>query len=138
MRLRDLAASGCDTDILKREGWSMNHRRTDRLTREEGLSIQPEVPRHTRGEPAPAKTGPRWADLTNSRVDVHSPTMARRAPMRVMTSWAARPENHYQPGSQVSIWAYQVVETLEDFVQARGRPKRLRVDNVPYQERIAT
>ena len=34
--------------LLRREGWTVNHKRTDRLSRDEGLSIRPKVPRRKR------------------------------------------------------------------------------------------
>ncbi len=54
MRLKELAAARVRYGyrrlhiLLRREGWSVNHKRTYRLYREEGLSIRPKVPRRKR------------------------------------------------------------------------------------------
>jgi putative transposase len=54
MRLRELAASRVRYGyrrlhmLLKREGWAVNHKRTYRLYREEGLSIRSKLPKRKR------------------------------------------------------------------------------------------
>ena len=54
MRLRDLAATRGRYGyrrlhvLLRREGWSMNHKRIYRLYAEEGLSIRTKLPRRKR------------------------------------------------------------------------------------------
>ena len=75
MRLRDLAAARVRYGyrrlhiLLRREGWSVNHKRTYRLYCEEGLSIRAKVPRRKRawryrvGRPraeAPNEVWRRW------------------------------------------------------------------------------
>ena len=72
MRLKELAASRVRYGyrrlhiLLRSEGWAMNHNRTYRLYREEGLSIRPKVPRRKRawryrvGRPGPTAPNEVW------------------------------------------------------------------------------
>lgn len=54
MHLKDLAAAHVRYSyrkphvLLRREGWTVNHKRVHRLYREEGLSIRPKTPRRKR------------------------------------------------------------------------------------------
>jgi putative transposase len=73
MRLKELAAARVRYAyrrlhiLLRREGWPVNHKRTYRLYREEGLSIRPKAPKRKRAlryrQGRPEVSGPNevWA-----------------------------------------------------------------------------
>ncbi len=73
MRLKELAAAWARYGyrrlhiLLRREGWAVNHKRTYRIYRDEGLSIRTKLPkrkrawRYRQGRPAiggPTRSGP--------------------------------------------------------------------------------
>jgi len=73
MRLKELAAARVRYGyrrlhiLLRREGWVVNHKRTYRLYRDEGLSIRPKLPkrkrawRYRQGRPAIGGPNEVWA-----------------------------------------------------------------------------
>src|SRR5919199_1359568 len=73
MRLKELAAARVRYGyrrlhiLLRREGWAVNHKRTYRLYRDEGLSIRPKLPKRKRAwryrQGRPGATAPKeiWA-----------------------------------------------------------------------------
>ena len=91
MRLRELAASRVRYGyrrlhiLLKREGWAVNHKRTYRLYREEGLSIRSKVPKRKRawryreGRPQIGEPNQVWA------MDFVSDRLFDERPFRVLT-----------------------------------------------------
>lgn len=109
----------------------MKHKRTDRLTREEGLSIRPKVPRRKRAcrtrQGRPEVGGPNevWA------MDVVSDQLFDGRPFRILTVVDCHTREALSTVPRVSVRAYQVVEVPDELVRARGRPKSLRVDNGP-------
>ncbi len=137
MRLKELAASRVRYGyrrlhiLLRREGWSMNHKKTYRLYREEGLSIRPKTPRRKRAcryrQGRPEVGGPNevWA------MDFVSDQLFDGRPFRILTVVDCHTREALSTVPRVSFRAYQVVEALDGLVQARGRPKSLRVDNGP-------
>lgn len=137
MRLKELAASRVRYGyrrlhiLLRREGWTMNHKRTYRLYREEGLSIRPKVPRRKRAcryrQGRPEVGGPNevWA------MDFVSDQLFDGRPFRILTVVDCHTREALSTVPRVSFRAYQVVEALDELVQARGRPRSLRVDNGP-------
>ena len=109
----------------------MNHKKTYRLYREEGLSIRPKVPRRKRAcryrQGRPEVGGPNevWA------MDFMSDQLFDGRPFRILTVVDCHTREALSTAPRVSFRAYQVVEALDALVQVRGRPKSLRVDNGP-------
>ena len=137
MRLKELAASRVRYGyrrlhiLLRSEGWAMNHNRTYRLYREEGLSIRPKVPKRKRAclyrQGQPEIHGPNevWA------MDFVSDQLFDGRPFRILTVVDCHAREALSTMPRVSFRAYQVVEDPEDLVRARGCPKSLRVDHGP-------
>jgi putative transposase len=116
--------------LLRREGWTVNHKRVERLYRQEGLSLKRKRSRK-RGAllrvllPVPCRVNERWSmdfvtdSLTNGRrfrsltiVDDHS-----------RESVAIEPD--------FSLTGERVTRVLERLAQARGLPAVITVDNGP-------
>lgn len=137
MRLRELAASRVRYGyrrlhiLLKREGWAVNHKRTYRLYREEGLSIRSKVPKRKRawryreGRPQIGEPNQVWA------MDFVSDRLFDERPSRVLTVVDCHTREALAIAPRASFRAYQVVEVLDRLVRERGKPGSLRVDNGP-------
>jgi putative transposase len=137
MRLKELAAARVRYGyrrlhiLLRREGWAVNHKRTYRLYREEGLSIRAKVPRRKRAwryrQGRPEVGGPNevWA------MDFMADQLFDGRPFRILTVVDCHTREALSIAPRVNFRAYQVVEALDELVRARGRPKSLRVDNGP-------
>jgi putative transposase len=137
MRLQELAAARVRYGyrrlhiLLRREGWRVNHKRTYRLYREEGLAIRPKVPRrkrawrYRRGRPEVGGPNEVWA------MDFMSDQLFDGRPFRILTVVDCHTREALSIAPRVSFRAYQVVEVLDELAKSRGRPKSLRVDNGP-------
>ena len=105
--------------------------KTYRLYREEGLCSRPKVPRRKRAcryrQGRPEVGGPNevWA------MDFVSDQLFDGRPFRILTVVDCHTREALSTVPRVSVRAYQVVETLDGLVRARGRPKSLRVDIGP-------
>jgi putative transposase len=140
VRLKELAAARVRYGyrrlhiLLLREGWSLNHKRTYRIYREEGLSIRPKVPRRKRAwryrQGRPEIGGPNevWA------MDFMADQLFDGRPFRILTVVDCHTREALSIAPRVSFRACQVVEVLNDLIRVRGRPKSLRVDNVLRSE----
>jgi putative transposase len=137
MRLRELAAARVRYGyrrlhiLLLREGWSVNHKRTYRIYREEGLSIRPKLPRRKRawryrqGRPDVGAANEVWA------MDFMSDQLFDGRPFRLLTVVDCHTREALSIAPRVSFRAFQVIEVLDELVQVRGQPRSLRVDNGP-------
>ncbi len=137
MRLKELAAARVRCGhrrlhiLLRREGWGVNHKRTYRLYREEGLSIRPKVPRrkrawrYRRGRPAVGGPNEVWA------MDFMADQLFDGRPFRILTVMDCHTREALSIAPRVNFRAFQVVEAVDELVRVRGRPKSLRVDNGP-------
>jgi putative transposase len=137
LRLKQLAAARVRYGyrrlhiLLRREGWRMNHKRTYRLYREEGLSIRSKMPKRKRAwryrEGRPQVGGPNqvWA------MDFMSDRLFDGRPFRILTVVDCHTREALSVTPKVNFRACQVVEVLDDLVRTRGRPASLRVDNGP-------
>ncbi len=136
VRLRDLAAARVRYGyrrlhvLLRREGWRVDHKRVDRLSREEGLGIR--VKRRTKRVSGPRVLPPparrpheRWS------LDVVTDGLADGRRFRVPT----RVDNvsRVSPAIAVggSLTGERVVAILERPRRTAGRPERIAVDNGP-------
>ena len=137
MRLKELAAARVRYGyrrlhiLLRREGWAVNHKRTSRLPRDEGLSIRPKLPRRKRacrdlqGRPAIGAPNEVWA------MDFMADRLFDGRPFRILTVVDCHTREALSLAPRANFRACQVVEALDALVRLRGRPKSLRVDNGP-------
>ena len=135
-RMREIAEKkrrwGCPLihRVLRREGLVQNHKRTERLYREEGLSIRMKKRKkracHLRVEmPAPQRANQRWSmDFVSDRV-----WMGRR--FRVFTLVDDFTRECLALEVDTSIGGARVAHVLDRVVAERGRPDFIRCDNGP-------
>lgn len=137
LRLKELAAARVRYGyrrlhvLLRREGWTVNAKRTYRLYKEEGLVIRPKTPKRKRscryrGERteigAPNQT---WA------MDFMSDTLFDNRPYRILTIVDCHSRESLAIEPRQSFRAFHVVEALDRIVRERGKPKTIRCDNGP-------
>ena len=145
LRLKDLAAVRVRYGyrrlhvLLRREGWSVNHKRVDRLYAEERLSIRTRLPRRKRawryrqGRPGAEAANEIWS------MDFMSDQLFDGRPIRILTvvdvhtreGLSTAPKANFRSAQVPDARAYSEVEVLDQLVRVRGRPKSLRVDNGP-------
>ncbi len=137
MRLKELAAArvryGCRRlhVLLRREGWIVNHKRTYRLYRDEGLSIRTKLPKRKRAwryrQRRPGIGGPNevWA------LDFGSDGLFDGRPFRILTVVDCHTREALSLTTRATFRAFQVVEVLDALVRLRGRPKKPEGDNGP-------
>lgn len=135
-RLRVLAGQrrrfGCPRlhVLLKREGWVVNHKRTERIYREEGLSLRLKR-RRKRGAwlrvPMPTPTGPnqQWS------MDFVSDGLCGGRRFRLLT--IVDDYTRECPGIEVdtSLGGARVVRVLDRLAEVQGLPEAITVDNGP-------
>lgn len=117
--------------MLKREGLVVNHKRTERIYREEGLILRKRRKCRKRGSllriemPVAAKPNQRWS------MDLMSDSLSTGRRFRVLT--IVDDYSRECPAMEVdtSINGVRVVRTLERLAQMRGLPKVITVDNGP-------
>ena len=134
MRLRELAAArprfGCRRlhVMLRREGWTINHKRTYRIYCEEGLSVRRKRPRkrlsHLRVAPL-APTGPnqRWS------MDFVADSLDDGAKLRILTIVDVFTRECLAVHGDYSLNARKVTAALEAIASERCYPKTITVDN---------
>lgn len=135
-RLRELAVakprwgSPRLTWRLRREGWVVNHKRIERLVREERLLVG-RRPRRKRAAvtrvptPVPSRPNERWS------MDFLLDTLADGRPYRI---WALVDDATREAPLVLvdrSLPAARVVEALDTLVLVRGRPRAIVCDNGP-------
>lgn len=137
MRLKDLAAVRVRYGyrrlhvLLRREGWSVNHKRVYRLYNEEGLSIWTKLPRRKRawryrtGRPAITAPNHTWA------MDFMSDALFDGRPFRLLTVVDCCSREGLTIVPRANFRAINVVEVLDRLAAERGRPQVIRVDNGP-------
>ncbi len=109
----------------------MNHKRTYRIYRDEGLSIRPKLPkrkrawRYRQGRPAIGGPNEVWA------MDFMSDRLFDGRPFRILTVVDCHTREALSLTPRANFRAFQVTEALDALVKLRGRPKSLRVDNGP-------
>ena len=117
--------------LLRREGWGVNHKRTRRLYREEGLQLRNKTPKRKvsakrRGQRAVAiAANDCWS------MDFMSDQLFDGRKIRVLTVL----DNHTRVSPAIDVrLSYRgadVVATLERAAQLYGRPRRIMLDNGP-------
>jgi putative transposase len=116
--------------LLRREGWTVNHKRVYRLYREEGLSIRIKRRRKRvslpRVLPSPARNPQeRWS------IDFLTDSLAAGRRFRVLT--IVDNVSRVSPAIEVatSLTGERVVGVLEQLRQTIGAPERIAIDNGP-------
>lgn len=135
-RLRELAEAkrryGCPrlTVLLRREGWRVNHKRIERLYREEGLTVRRRrrgkhvaVPRQPR--PMPQRANERWS------MDFMQDALADGRVFRVLTIVDDYTRECPALEVDVGLSGARVTQVLERLAQTRGLPRSVVVDNGP-------
>jgi len=135
VRLRELAAARVSYGsprlwvLLRREGWSVNHKRVERLYREEGLQLRPRRPRRRRSA---VVRGPRVvAERPNDvwAMDFVHDTLADGALVRVLTLIDCHTRECLALVAQPRFRGQDVGRILSGVGATRGLPARITVDN---------
>lgn len=109
--------------LLLREGYRLNHKRTYRLYREEGLSIRTKTPKRKRAwryrsdRPKIAAVNHCWA------MDFMSDALFNGRPFRLLTVVDCHTRESLAIVPRTNFRAFQVVEVLERLARERGKPK---------------
>ena len=117
--------------LLRREGWTVNHKRTRRLYREEGLQLRKKTPK--RRVSAKRREDRATATAANEgwSMDFLSDQIFDGRKLRVLTIL----DNYTRVSPAIEVrLSYRgadVVTTLERVALVYGRPKRIKVDNGP-------
>lgn len=116
--------------LLRREGWMVNHKRTERLYREEGLALRRK--RHRKRAAgvrvtllAPTRPNERWAmDFLHDR-------LTTKRPFRVLTMVDEYSRESPAMVADTSLPGARVVEVLERLAETHGLPQTITIDNGP-------
>ena len=116
--------------LLRREGWRVNHKRTERLYREEGLALRRK--RHRKRAagirvtlPMPTRPNERWSmDFLHDR-------LADGRRFRVLTMVDDYSREAPAMTVDTSLPGARVVEVLERLAETRGLPQVITIDNGP-------
>jgi len=117
--------------LLRREGWTINHKRTRRLYRQEGLQLRRKTPK--RKVSAKRRENRVVAAAANDcwSMDFLSDQLFDGRKIRVLTIVDNFTRVSPAIDVRLSYRGADVVTTLERIASAYGRPKRIRVDNGP-------
>jgi putative transposase len=116
--------------ILKREGLVINHKRTERIYREEGLSLRLKKRKKKIGMvrvklPEPKRVNQRWS------MDFVSDSLCTGRRFRALTVLDDFSRECLAIEVDTSIGGIRVVNTLERLAELRGLPEVITVDNGP-------
>ncbi|MDX7954042.1 IS3 family transposase [Lichenihabitans sp. Uapishka_5] len=137
LRIRDLARTRVRYGyfriyiLLRREGWSVNHKRVYRLYRNDGLSLRLKRPRRhvsaVNRERAAAASAPNalWS------MDFVSDALFDGRRLRALTVVDACTREALVIEVDSGIKGEQVVEAVSRIAAVRGAPRSIRVDNGP-------
>lgn len=135
-RLKELAEkrrrSGCEKlhAILRREGIVINHKRTERIYREEGLSLRirrrKKVAAMQRTElPKPSKINERWS------MDFVSDSLWSGRRIKLLTIIDNYSRRCHRIEVDTSIGGERVTRVLNEIAQRDGLPESITIDNGP-------
>jgi putative transposase len=137
VRLRDLAQARVRYGyrrlwlLLRREGYSVNHKRVYRLYREEGLAIRPKTPRRRRSCRYRVERAQAGAPNEIWAMDFVSDALFNGQRFRILTVVDCHSREALAVLPRTSFPAYDVVEALDRLKQQRGVPRTIRCDNGP-------
>lgn len=118
------------TWILRRRGWQDNHKRIERIYREEKLQVRRRSRKRTakgRGQPMvlPSAVNERWS------MDFMQDCLADGRRIRLLNIVDDYTRECLKIEVDTSLGGARVVRTLNEIIAARGRPRMLLTDNGP-------
>jgi len=116
--------------MLRREGFVINHKRTERIYREEGLALRirrrKKMAAIQRSEaPAPTRAGERWS------MDFVSDALSNGRKIRTLTIVDDYSRKCHRLEVDTSIGGARVVRVLNEIAQGEGLPELITIDNGP-------
>jgi len=121
------------TNMLRREGWRVNHKRIERLWRREGLKVPVRQPKRRRlwlNDGSCVRLRPAHKDHVWSYDFVHARTHDGR-PLRMLTLIDEFTRECLAIDVERRMRSEQVLERLSDLFVRRGVPQYMRSDNGP-------
>ncbi len=115
--------------LLRREGWAINRKRTQRLWRDEGLRRPPTCRKRRRGPTGQRRSATRPNDVWALDFQFDETADGRRLKLLNIVDEFTREAIAMRVGR--SCDADAVVATIEALVAERGAPSHLRMDNGP-------
>jgi len=117
--------------LLRREGWSCNRKRVQRLWRDEGLRLPPRPRRRRRGKRMPGHVTATCPDQVWA-LDFLVDQTADGRPIKILTVTDEHTREALATRAARRLGADDTVETLERIVERRGQaPELIRCDNGP-------
>lgn len=116
--------------VLKREGWVVNHKRVERVYREEGLTLKRRTRRKLR---RPGRKAPQSASRPNQHLAmdfVHDGLTDGRT-LRVFTLVDVLTRKSPAIEADVSLPSERVTRVLDRVVESSGLPEKITCDNGP-------
>lgn len=118
------------TVLLRRDGWTVNHKRVYRLYQEERLQVRRRIKKHTakwRGDKpvTPTRINQRWS------LDFVSDQLADGRRLRVLAVVDDYTRECLALETDTSLSGRRVARVLEQLRHSRGLPERLLTDNGP-------
>ena len=116
--------------LLRREGWMVNHKRVERLYRQEGLSLRRKR-RHKTGShlrvapPSPVRVNERWS------MDFVTDSLTSGRRFRSLTIVDDHSRESVAIEADFSLTGVRVARTLDRLAATRGLPHVITVDNGP-------
>ncbi len=116
MRLKELAAARVRYGyrrlhiLLRREGWEVNHKRTYRIYRDEGLSIRPKLPKRKRALALPTRAARDRRSQRGLGHGLHVRSPVRRASIPILTVVDCHTREALSLTPRANFRAFQVTE----------------------------
>jgi putative transposase len=117
--------------LLRREGWGVNHKRTRRLYREEGLQLRNKTPKRKVSAKRREQRAAAIAANDCWSMDFMSDQLFDGRKIRVLTVLDNYTRVSPAIDVRLSYRGADVVATLERAAQLYGRPRRIMLDNGP-------
>lgn len=116
--------------LLKREGWAVNHKRVERLYRQEGLSLRRKRRKKSGSHPrvvlpAPSRINERWS------MDFVTDSLVNGRRFRALTIVDDYSRECVAIEADFSLTGERVTRILERLAMTRGLPAIITVDNGP-------
>ena len=116
--------------MLRREGVKVNHKRVERIYRQEGLQIKKRKKKRQTAllrivTPLPEKPNERWS------MDFVSDQLSTGRRFRVLTVVDDFTRESLSTEVETSFPGFKVIEALERVIEERGKPKIIVCDNGP-------
>lgn len=119
--------------MLRQEGWRVNHKRVERIWRQEGLKVPQKQPKRKRlwfNEGSCIRLRPLYKDHVWSYDIVHERTRDGRA-LKIFTVIDEFTRESLAIRVSRTLTSQEVIEQLADLFLVRGVPEHIRSDNGP-------